>query len=71
MIWDNGPLSNIWIQLEKLQEKEIFSKMDIRWGYKNHWIKESDQYKAAFKTMFGTYIPHVVYFGLKNALAFF
>ena len=45
--------------------------MDIRWGYKNHLIKEEDQYKAAFKTVFGTFILRVVYFGLKNALPFF
>ncbi len=28
-IWDNGPLPNIYMQLEKLQGKEIFLKMDI------------------------------------------
>jgi len=70
-IRDNGPLPNIRMQLEKLQEKEIFTKMDIRWGYKNHHIKTEDQYKAAFKTVFGTYIPRVVYFGLKNTPPFF
>jgi len=51
--------------------KQLFTKFDIRWGYKNHWIREADQYKAAFKTMFGTYIPRVVYFGLKIAPPFF
>jgi len=30
------------VQLEKLQGKEIFLKMDIWWGYKNHQIKEDD-----------------------------
>jgi hypothetical protein len=30
MVRDNGPLPNIKTQLEKLQGKEIFSKMDIR-----------------------------------------
>jgi len=59
------------VQLEKLQGKEIFLKMDIQWGYKNHQIKEDDQYKVAFKTTYGTYIPRVVYFGLKNAPPFF
>jgi hypothetical protein len=70
-ICDNGPLPNIRTQLNKLQDKEIFSKMDIRWGYKNHRLKTEDQYKAAFKTMYGTYIPRVVYFCLKNAPPFF
>ncbi len=45
--------------------------MDIRWGYKNHCIKEEDQYKATLKTVFGTFISRVVYFGLKNAPPFF
>ena len=68
---DNGPLPNIKTQLEKLQEKGIFSKMDICWGYKNHLIKKEDQYKATFKTVYGTYILRVVYFGLRNVPLFF
>jgi hypothetical protein len=71
VVRDNGPLPNIRTQLEKLTGKQIFLKFDICWGYKNHWIKEADQLKAAFKTIFRTYIPWVVYFGLKNALPFF
>jgi len=54
-----------------LTGKQIFTKFDIRWGYKNHRIRQGDQHKAAFKTVFGTYIPHVIYFGLKNAPPFF
>jgi len=46
---------------------ELFSKFDLQWGYKNLRIKEEDQYKAALKTTFGTYIPKVTYFGLTNA----
>ena len=71
VVRDNGPLPNIRTQLEKLTGKQIFSKFDIRWGYKNYRIKEADQLKAAFKTVFGTYIPRVVYFRLKNAPPFF
>ena len=71
VVRDNGPLPNIRTQLEKLTGKQLFTKFDIRWGYKNHWIREANQYKATFKTMFGTYIPRVVYFGLKNAPPFF
>ncbi len=41
-VQDNGPLPNIQVQLKKLQGKEIFLKMDIWWGYKNHQIKEDD-----------------------------
>jgi hypothetical protein len=71
VVRDNGPLPNIHTQLEKLTGKQLFTKFDIRWGYKNHRINERDQFKAAFKTVFGTYIPRVVYFSLKNAPPFF
>jgi hypothetical protein len=36
VVRDNGPLSNIRTQLEKLTGKQIFTKFDIQWGYKNH-----------------------------------
>jgi len=64
---DNNPLPNIRTALENLQEGELYSKFDLRWGYKNLRIKEEDQTKAAFKTTFGTYIPKVTYFRLTNA----
>ena len=48
---------NIRSILESLTGKELFSKFDIRWGYKNICIADEDQHKAAFKTTFGTYIP--------------
>jgi len=68
---DNNPLPNIKTALENLCEGELFSKFDVRWGYKNLRIREEDRYKAVFKTIFGTYIPKVTYFGLTNApLAF-
>ena len=53
--------------LENLQEEELYSMFDLRWGYKNLRIREEDQTKAAFKTAFGTYIPQVTYFSLTNA----
>ena len=58
---------NIKTILESLSGKELFSKFNIWWGYKNIHITEEDQYKAAFKTTFGTYILRVMYFGLTNA----
>jgi hypothetical protein len=71
VVRDNGPLPNIRTQLEKLMGKKIFTKFDIRWGYKNHRIRLQDQPKATFKMVFGIYIPRVVYFGLKNTPPFF
>src|SRR6266850_1154472 len=58
---------NIRIILESLTGKELSSKFNTRWGHKNVRISEEDQYKAAFKTTFETYIPRVMYFGLMNA----
>jgi len=71
VVCDNGPLPNIRTQLEKLTGKQLFMKFNIRWGYKNHQIKEQDQFKVTFKMVFGIYIPRVVYFGLKNTPPFF
>ena len=70
-IHDNNPLPNIQLALEQLHGKRLFSKFDIQWGYNNIRIKEEDQYKAAFKTPQGTYVPRVMYFGLTNAPPFF
>ena len=64
---DNNPLPNIRTALENLKQGELFSKFDLRWGYKNLQIKTEDQNKATFKMVFGTYIPKVTYFGLTNA----
>jgi hypothetical protein len=65
-IRDNDTMLNIHTILELLTGKELFSKFNIRWGYKNIRIAEEDQHKAAFKTTFGTYIPQVMYFRLTN-----
>ena len=70
-IRDNNPLPNIREALENLWNKTLFSKFDICWGYNNIRIVKGDQYKAAFKTKHRTFIPQVMYFGLKNAPPFF
>ena len=70
-IHDNNPLPNIQEALENLWNKTHFFKFDIRWGYNNIWITKENQYKAAFKTKLGMFIPQVMYFGLKNAPPFF
>ena len=36
VVQDNSLLPNIRTQLEKLTGKQLFTKFDIRWGYKNH-----------------------------------
>lgn len=71
MVHDNYPLPLITNIIDWLQGKTLFSKFDIWWGYNNIWIKEEDQWKAAFKTLFGLYKPRVMYFGLTNSPATF
>ena len=45
--------------------------MDLRWGYNNVRIKESDEWKAAFMTPEGLFEPTVMFFGLTNSPAMF
>jgi hypothetical protein len=68
---DFYPLPNLWVELEKLSHHKLFSKFDVRAGYNNIHIKDEDQYKAAFKTLIGTFIPTVMTFGFCNAPSIF
>jgi len=45
--------------------------MDLRWGYNNVWIKEGDEWKAAFMIPEGLFEPTVMFFGLTNSPATF
>jgi len=53
--------------IQDLSNAHIYTKLDIRWGYNNIWIKEGDEGKAAFKTRYGLFEPTVMYFGLTNS----
>ena len=68
---DEYPLPLIGNIMDHLQGKNLFTKLDIRWGYNNIRIKEEDRWKAAFKTPFGLFEPTVMYFGLTNSPATF
>jgi len=70
-IHNTYPLPLIKTILEQLEGKSLFTKFDIRWGYNNIWIKEGDEWKAAFKTPKGLFEPWVMFFGLTNSLATF
>ena len=47
-IKDNYPLPLISDLINTMGTKKVFTKMDLRWGYNNVWIKEGDEWKAAF-----------------------
>src|SRR3981189_1224305 len=65
------PLPLISELIDKLKGAKIFTKLDIHWGYNNVWIKEGDEWKAAFIKNKGLFEPLVMFFGLTNSLATF
>ena len=61
------PLPLIKEVIDKLKEAKYFNKLDLIWGYNNVWIKEGDEWKAAFLTNKELFKPQVMYFGLYNS----
>jgi len=66
MIKNKMPLLLIGEVIDKLKEARYFNKLDLIWGYNNVWIKEGDEWKAAFLTNKGLFEPQVMYFRLCN-----
>ena len=50
---------------------EVFSKFNICWGYNHIQIRESDQWKEAFKMRRGLFKPKVMFFRMCNSPAAF
>ncbi|ESK81144.1 hypothetical protein Moror_11267 [Moniliophthora roreri MCA 2997] len=65
------PLPLVTDLVDKLKTAKVFTKLDLRNGYNNIRIKDSDQWKAAFKTPRGLFEPTVMFFGLTNSPATF
>src|SRR5437660_652752 len=65
------PLSLINQLLDSVRGCDMFTKMDVRWGYNNVRSREGDELKCAFVTPLASYEPLVMFFGQCNAPATF
>jgi len=65
------PLPLISELINKLRGAKYFTKLDVQWGFNNVWMKEGDEWKAAFRTNRGLFKPLVMFFGLCNSPATF
>jgi len=57
--------------LNLLGKAKIYTKLDVRGGYKSLRVKERDEHKLGFRTRYRLYEPTVMQFGTTNAPADF
>jgi len=68
---NNYPLPLITDLVDSMDNKRVFTKMDLQWEYNNVRIKERDEWKMAFTIYVGSYKPVVMFFGMTNSPATF
>jgi len=68
---NNYPLLLITDLIDNIGSKQVFTKMDLQWGFNNIRIKEGDEWKGAFTTHVRSFEPTVMFFGMTNSPATF
>ena len=57
--------------IDNIDSKQIFTKIDLWWGFNNVRIKKGDEWKGAFTTHVGSFELTVMFFGMINLPAIF